>query len=645
MFAWLEALPAVLVAVGIVTLPGIPAAWLLRLRGLALVAAAIAASLAAVVLASLAAPLLGLRWGIIPVLLAAAVIAAPMIAVRSLTRANNAVPRARLTPAPWTAAAVLLAGAIIASTVTQAIGSPENISQTFDGVFHINAAAKILLSGDASPLHMDLSTPGSAAAFYPTVWHSVVTLVAQLTGASIPVATNAFALTVSAWIWPVGILFFSRPFFAHRPVHLILGAVLTASFTAYPYLLLAWGVLYPNLLSTSLIPIALGFLYPALRYRQLHPAAPRAAFWVATAGAIGATAFSHPNGLFGIAAFATPMLMVAANDVQKLSVPTRVKLARWAALLIPLLCFAGMWIFVRTGDNSREFGGNIPKALLDGVTNAPMLDARSWFLTLLVASGVLVLLLRKRHRWLIASYAIALGLFVISSGMDGSLRDTFTGAWYNDAHRLAALLPIATVPLSAIAAAQLANFVSDGIRRVDLPRHTEVVRRLLPTIGVILLCGLVFTGARGMNFVLQTGWISDLHTPDGELLSVDERTLLERLPEEVPEGESVAGDPWTGTGLALAISHRDVLFGHLQGSYDADRLNLASSLNTLGPAACPMLERLGVSYLLDFGDSRYSIGDDSLYDQFEGLSHLEESPVLTEIDREGDAALFVVNCG
>lgn len=642
---WFHATPSLLTAVALVTLPGLPAALVLRLRGLTLVAASIAASIAVVAISTILAPFVNISWGATPVAVTAVALAIILLPTRIFTRDRSGRQKHSASASLWVAGAVAVAGGLIGVTISKAIGAPENISQTFDGVFHVNMAAQILISGDASPFHVDLNSPGYPTAFYPTVWHAVVALIAQLSGATVPVATNALALATSAWIWPVAILFFARPFFATRHAHLILGAIVASSFTAFPYLLVSWGVLYPNLLSTALIPIALGFLYPALRYRHAYSPAAHLALWVAAAGAVFAAALAHPNGIFGIAAFSIPMLLVCANDTRKLSASLKTKLLRWAGIGCAGAIYIAMWVLVRTGDNSREFGTSLVGALINGISNAQMLDTRAWFLTVLVAGGVVVLLANRRHRWLILSYSIVLALFVISSGLSGAVRDTFTGAWYNDAHRLAALLPIGAIPLASIAAARLFDYASEGIARAQIPNVSAVVRKSLPAIGALLIFGLVLTGARGQNFALQSGWISDLHNPTGVLLSEDERTLLERLPEVVPEDALIAGDPWTGAGLALAISQREVLFPHLKGSYSAETMEIAQGLDELGSGACPILQDLGVTYLLDFGSERYSINQDELFQLYAGLHGVQRSPIVSKVDSEGEATLFRVECG
>jgi len=79
----------------------------------------------------------------------------------------------------------MVIGAVV---VVQGIGSPETLSQTYDAVFHYNAIAYIVDSGNASSLTLNsLGTPGTPGSFYPSAWHDFASLLVLTTGASAPV--------------------------------------------------------------------------------------------------------------------------------------------------------------------------------------------------------------------------------------------------------------------------------------------------------------------------------------------------------------------------------------------------------------------------------------------------------------------------
>ncbi|WP_336992381.1 DUF6541 family protein [Leucobacter sp. VD1] len=649
MTAWLSAAPALLTTIALTTLPGLPTAYALRLRGLGFLAGSIAASFATIAVASLSAPLLGVRWGLLPVLICAAVLAAIAFGLRRWLPARPPLrqhPKARL----LAAVPLLLAGSIIAVEVARAIQAPENVSQTYDAVFHLNAAEFILDTGDASPLHMTLAVPYQAIAPYPTLWHAVVALVSGITGASIPVATNAMALVVAAWVWPIAVLFFTAPFVATRRSGMLAAGVFAATSSAFPYLLLSWGVLYPNLLANALLPIAVGFTHLALRPSLQASAAPRASLWITAAGALGATGFAHPNGVYGFAVVALPLIIAYAGRVDRRGLTRRGRIGRWIGVLAALAVIVTLWAVVQNGDSDKHYAGGVLKGALSALSNAPQLPAKAWFVSLFVLSGAALLLIWKQHRWLVVSYSLIVALYAIAVGFNGPLRDAFTVAWYNDAARLAALLPLTAVPLAAVSAMLLFDAIRLGLARLPerLPARTPAT--WIPVIALLAVAAILLTGARGSNIGSQIGWMSGLYsaTPadkdQPDLLSADEMALLQRLDTETPEDARIAGDPWSGTAYAYSIAGRTVLFPHMTSQYDEDAATIAAGLRDMGDTACSYLDRLGVDYVLDFGDPNFQVYPAEKSAHFSGLRHVGGNPILQEVDREGDAALYRVAC-
>lgn len=639
--SWVSAAPAIIAAAALVTLPGLPIAVILRLRRLTLLAASIAASFAYIAISSILTPLVGLPWSVLPYLATATIVTLAALALRPLLKVCSR--EVRPIGLPFIAGAIVVAGGIATVLVARGIGDATNVSQTYDGLFHLNAVTQILSNADASPFHLNLAYPLQEVTFYPSVWHATVALIAQLTGAAVPVATNALVLTVSAWVWPVAMLFLSERVFVRRPQHLFVAAVLIVSFSAFPYLLIAWGVLYPNLLSTALLPVAFGFFLLALRTTRHSQGVPLVSAWIVTAGAIGAASLAHPNAVFGLAVLIVVPLIQATIRILRGNRATPQKVWLVASIIFILLSFVVLWVVIGTSDNSRTYEGSIFRALASGVGNAPLLNSHAWFLTALVALGAVTLFMMRVRLWLIGTYVVSLALYVVSSGMDGSVRDLLTGVWYNDAHRLAALLTVPAILLAGVAATALFDSIQVGIER--FARKTGKSRGYAwPQIYGVGFIVLLFIGANGVAIQEQATWIRHVHMEHerSPILSADEFKLLDRLDETVPEGALIAGNPWTGTAYAMTLSDRDVLFPHFKGDYGEAASTIASDFGTLGVAACSKLESLNVNYMLEFAGPIYRSSVSSGPDHFTGLNGLSSSTLLTEVDREGAAVLYKV---
>lgn len=638
---WLQAAPVYIVAALLIVLLGLPLALALRLRGVALLAASIAGSFASITVSSFVSPWLGLSWSIAQPITTSLILSA---LIYPLCRRFVPKPSIGFFTSLIRPGIAIFIGAVLIGTLLKAgLGAPDAISQSYDNVFHLNLVQFILDEQDASPIHMTLASPAATNLFYPNTWHATAALVVQLTGASVELATGALVFATSCLVWPIAIQFFAAPLVGRETRHFAAVAVVASGFTAFPYMLIAWGVLYPNLLSTALIPIALGFLYSALRPGQSPESASPLAAWIGLVGALMASAAAHPNALFGFAALGFPLAVASLPSCLRAAPSVVSKTVRAVGVLLPFAFIAVLWTKLSTGDNGREFELSPLKAATSALTNAPLLDQRAWFLTVLVVGGIAVCFVLRLERWLIVSYAVAIMLYTVSSGLSGPLRTAITGLWYNDAHRLAALIPIVAVPLAAIFLARLVDVISVGAKTVELPTNVTLSRRtVLASMLIVLVLAAAAFGLRGSSMTLMISKLHDLHTIDesSRLISTNEIALMEEARDLLPQDAVIAGNPWNGSALAYTFADRDVVFPHLGGQYGEDALRIAKNLKYGGPQACAAANRLGVTHVLDMGELYSVRGDAQRHLDYPGLTDVAGSPVLTPLLSEGDATLY-----
>lgn len=638
---WLQAAPAYFSTALLIVFLGLPLALALRLRGVALLAASIAGSFASITVSSIVSPWLGLNWSIAQPIATSLILSA---LIYPLSRRFVLNPSIGLFASLVRPGIAIFIGAVLVGTLLRAgLGAPDAISQSYDNVFHLNLVQFILDEQDASPMHMTLASPESTNLFYPNTWHATVALVVQLTGASVELATGALVFATSCLVWPIAILFFAAPLVGRETRHFAAVTIVASGFTAFPYMLIAWGVLYPNLLSTALIPIAIGFLYSALRpNRSPESAAPFAA-WIGLAGALLASAAAHPNALFGFAALGFPLAAASLRSFLRAAPTAWSKTVRAVGVLLPFATIAVLWTRLSTGDNGREFELNPLKAATSALTNSPLLDQRAWFLTVLVLGGVGICLFLRTERWLIVSYAAAIALYTVSSGLSGPVRTAITGLWYNDAHRLAALIPIVAVPLAAILLARVTDLISAGAQNVELRTNlAPQARRLLAGAMIVAVLVAGAFGMRGGNMNAMVGMLHELHTFDdsSRLISTNETALMEEAKNILPPDAVIAGNPWNGSALAYTFADRNVVFPHMGGAYSDDALQIAKDLKDGTPEACAAANRLGVTHVLDMGELYTVQGKAKRHLDYPGLTDVAGSPVLTPLLSEGDATLY-----
>lgn len=645
----LELFSAIAAGAALLAVLGVPLALAVGLRGFWIAGAAPAFAVTMIAGTAIIAPWLGLSWSLIPVLIVTLVVGVVIgIARRRIGRRGDSTTAARRSRFdPWVTGSLIVAGAVIALRLGQIIGAPENISQTFDNIFHLNAVRYVLEQGNASPLHLgSMTSPDGTLPFYPSGWHAFASLIVQLTGVSVPVAVNAVVAVTSCIVWPVSIMLLTRTLLGPVPALAVATGALAASIPAFPILLMDYGVLYPFQLGLALLPAALAATLPLLRL--VNVAEPQGWGWWALvlAGMIPGMAIAHPGAFVAWLALSAPLVVAyvwrAFGRAGK-----RNRLLVLAAFFLYVVIGAVLVRVLRPPAEAR--GWPVQMSVIDALWATASVSM--WYLVpaVVVAAAVLVGVIwavidrRLPALLALAIYAVAAFLFIVVAALPWpQLRDALTGSWYNNLPRLAAILGVALVPLAAFGIARTWQSIAASAKKRDAARAP---RWVAPTVGVAAGAALLV----GMQVVVMDraiAWASPLYRLDASspLLTADEYSLLERLPEHVPEGVVVAGSPWTGASLAYAIGDRPVLMPHTLMQISAEMEALNDGLDTATPqsAACDAVRELGVGFVVDFGAQEVHPGTHP----FPGLDDLADSDRVRLVDEQGSARLYeVVGCG
>lgn len=542
-------------------------------------------------------------------------------------------------------AAVGVAAVVIGWRLVAAFGEPDSISQTFDNVFHLNAIRYILDSGSGSSLTVGRMTGGG---FYPTAWHDLVSLLVQLTGYQIPVAVNIVNLCIGALLWPLSCIFLARVIGGQTTFVTWVSAVLSGAFGAFPLLMVDFGVLYPNYLGISLLPAALAVGIRALGLEAQGDVGRRSLLVLVLM--LPGLALAHPSSVMALMAFLAPAaifrwwLFVRDGLGNRGSSFARVSLG--ALVLIGGLSAAlAIWMTVRPPKEAAFWPAvESPfRAVVQVISSSPLGEPVSWAVMILVLAGLAHLVRTPRMFWLLGMYAVAGMLFVVAASFrSGRLRDFFTGIWYNDPPRLAALLPLAILPVAVLGAIAFWNW---GKRRVlTTTKNWPSGRRgLVFRVGVPAALGLLLVTSQVGNVEAAQTAAAKMYRVDetSPLVSSDELALLWRLDSHVPPEAIIIGNPWNGSSLSYALADRKSVQLHILGAIPPgaqllyDRLRDAKT----DPAVCEAVRELNVGYVLDFGHHEVNFGDERPA-VYTGLDGLMGSGVAELIDSQGTARLF-----
>lgn len=663
--AWLPALPAVLVAIAVLLLPGLVATAPLRVGIAARLALSGSASVAFIGLAGVVFGMLRIPFAIWQPVFLALLVLALTLALRA--RSALRLPRERVRW--WALALTWLAASVLIALVAFAfVPSPERFSQTYDNVFHLSAIAHILDTGDASSLTLrTLIETGKTWSFYPAAWHSLVALTVQLTGASVPVAVNAAWIAVCAALWLPGVAWLAqlivRRFEQGRVAFVALP--IGASFGAMPYALLSWGTLYPTFLATALLPTAVAVPYATWMLRRTVRRAHRRRVVVigvlGTLGAIAAVGFAQPRVLATWVVLLAPFALATAVRAfrrARRAGGVRRRRAGWALAVAVILVVVGAvggfaYLVLRLGLFTRplddRLGGPQAKATQPVWEGLWQVLAQSWptgiggmvvfpavLLALAVLIGGIVAWRTRGIRWVVVTYAIVAVLFAFAAGSDDVVTKLATALWYKDRYRLSSALPVLGVALATLGILTAARWA--GRRRAGT---------LAVAVGWLTAltsaAALVFGGASasiGFAFRLPDNGAAS------EVLSRAQIDFMGRVADMVPADQRLLGDPWDGSGLSLLFAGREPVFPHVNGQWDAARQTIAWRLQDIDsdPAVCAALDELRVRYVLyhphEFG------GGDPSGNHFIGVHTAVEAGLFEPVLTDGDSTLYRIDqCG
>lgn len=640
--------------------PGGLVAFLLRVAGLWWLAAAPMLSVTIIALAGVIGGLIRVPFTVWLLLGVTAVAAGLALAIRLIWRSLRPLG-AWGRDTTWIAGAIAISGLAIGLVAFGGLDLSRSLSQTFDGVFHLNAVAYVLETGNASSFDLyKMTQRGEANEFYPAAWHSLVALTVQLSGSTIVVATNVVWIMTSALLWATGVTMFAVTVLHGRVTQRAAGvvaALLGSCSATFPYLLLSWGTLYPTGLAYAALPLGLALGVALVRGTEKAVGVP----WILGAAWGSAMCFAHPRSIPSVLVVAGPLLLFASIPLvrrlwSRRELRRRIVLVSAAGLIAVATGVLTVWDYVyRTYDVahrpiSEHLNGGpavarqtIGDGLLQVIAQAPVLAPSempatpSVALAVAVLAGLVLALRFPELRWLAFSALLVTFLYALAAGSNSDFAKLATGAWYKDKYRLLSLLAVVTVPLATVAISTVGRWM--GSRLANQRALTAVVTAVVVSTSWI---ALVFGGPR--EAVESVFVVRDQKA--GALLDTREFELLQRVGDFVAEGEEIAGDPWNGSGLSWALGDRRSMFPHFVGDWTPDELIIASSLDSArdDPAVCAAVRRESLEYVFD--DREYLWGtpppEASLY---EGLRRAVETDVVVPIATKGTATLYrIVAC-
>lgn len=662
--SWFDAVPQFVLAVALLMIPGFTVGIAARLGATRAAAAAPSVSVSIIAVAAILAPFAGIAWSLLPVVAVTIGVAAVALAVSLLLRKRAGAVDAGLkdNPGHWilaSLAALAIAAVLIGRRLLNAAGSPESFSQTFDNVFHLNAVRYILDTGSGSSLTLNAMT---GAGSYPAAWHDLVSLLVGIGGGDITASVNVMNIVVASFVWPLGCIYLAQAIWGRRPAVSITAGIASAAFGAFPISLLDFGVLYPNFLALALLPMVIALGLDALGLSAVSSRSRLLSLFLLLA-ALPGMALAHPSAAMAWLALMLPPALYVYTRIFTTTVATRrgkeriiVSTALALGFVVAVVLLRVLWDAVRPPAEAafwppvESTGQAIGEVISSSAIGRPV----AWGIMLLTLIGIYLTFRSGRQLWLLGTYAVAAFLFVVVSSFPADdFRLFLTGIWYNDPPRLAALLPVVTIPLACRGAVAVWNQLSILVAKGAGLIRGRSVRRTAPVTGgktlrpemlgavaaTVMVLALIVATQRGNVSQAEASMAGSYRLSENSpLISSDEMALIKRLPGEVPQDALMVGNPWNGSSLAYAFADRKLVQLHILSAVPQGATPLLNGPAPAkdDPAVCPTVESLKIEYILDFGH-REVHGRDSGY---KGLDALIAAGMATLEDSQGEAKLY-----
>ena len=662
--AWPDVIVPVLVALALLVVPGAVTLRLLGARALLSLAAAPAVSTMIIVGGGSVTAALGRPSSIVAVVCATlttwlvAAICSTLItrlrrrhldsAREDSASAAGAASRGDAPKAPaWADAAWLLVGTAVAALIIgwvliHSADSPEQFPQHPDTIFHLGTTQWMAQNLDVSFQHGLRFTGTLTNTSYPVGFHSMAATVSLITGVPAVVSTSALVLATAAVIWPFGMGLLSRTVFGGA-VAAGLGALSSALFIAFPFMLIGFGPVWPNLYGQAMVPAvlsaALGVIGILARNGQ-SPGAP-ATCTVVILAALPGLAVAHPQAVLTAAVLAAVATWTAA--ARRFCGGPGTPHRRLPFLVVNAVLAAAALASVALAPASmRDTGEPGPEmtsadALSDIAGLAPRDAGAEPAMGVVVLLGIaIVIILLRTALWIVPALALFTVAYFLNTAVDDTVARMVTWPWFNNAIRLAgvAVLPAAL----AATAALLAPARLIALRLTGGGSRAWMVESACAS-GLAALLAIP-TGA-GIQRDIE--WLWPYYHPGTarSWVSPEELRDLRELAGSLPEGAVVAASPWNGGSYMYIVAGTRMFWPTEKTNTTTERRLLALLLNDIdtNPVICRFAKEAGITHALT-GGVPFLWGEEEARMEFGGVDRIHESPAWREVARSGDYRLF-----
>lgn len=497
----------------------------------------------------------------------------------------------------FAAAGVLVFAAVYLPALWLVWTDPSNPQSWGDAAFHTQGTALILESGNVSPfdalgaIYDPISKP---QVYYPTLWHSLVALVAPLTG--VATASNALSVLVGLVLWPMSLSGLALALSA-RSSSALWAPVFAVMAPIFPGVILFGNGMSPFSLSLPTIPAAVSLLVLWMKSETSNPLwkSPLLLLFgtVVIASATAQPATTLLLLLAAVSAIVVWVLDAATVLFKKGSVSAGLLIVAGTLVVISLSIMTLLRLPLVENLGKFERAGMGLKAtivtFLTGIGTTQSYLPWALILILGILGGLLVIKSPPGKTALLAFLGYFI-LFVAAAGPDTPLR-ALTGFWYKDYTRLGAIALAGVAIFAAVGTAWLLDMAA---RRAMLNRSGVAIASAVGTV-VFLGIGKIGVGGTSVGVYPYVARGYYLGTNVSNMLDLEQVELLSQVDDFFPGGSYLVGPPSTGVEFVAQVSHARNFITLNPPKTSAQQL-LANEIDQINnnPQICEVIQEAGI---------------------------------------------------
>ena len=540
------------------------------------------------------------------------------------------------------------------------LDSAESFFQENDNIAH--------LSGIRDSLNSGLYVENPPFFSYPYLWNLLTSLVAGFGQNNVAVAVNATNFLIIALVFPSAMCLLMSRLFGGDSRIVYVGSLFAVSFAAFPWGFLTFGPLYPNLLGYSLLPLAAVEFSLLLGAASIKSAVIRGALFLSGCLLLMA---AHPNAVFSGIAILAPYgaaVLYRRSEEWGLKGPRQLLAPGALCLLVAAVwyvlyqspVFAGVVNFDWPAYTTTEQAISNLFQLALTKANAPQI-----ILSGLVLLGVVASVLKRKYCWLTASLLVVSVIYVLDvSGTD--FRTLFSGFWYNDSFRVAAMLPFVGISLASIGFDAILSCLESAVARGCQPRDLAWSKACLVLMGSATFLVANYYPSfdipqNGLRVVTAFDMVESMLREQNSLredqqgFDSEEGVFIEKVKDVVGDSP-VINYPYDGSAYAYALYDLNVVnrtwfYDGEEDLSDIDSQLLRKHIDeiALSQSAQSSAKRKGVEYLMLLDSDGMENGEGCFYTpgyvegDWTGIESVNDStPGLEIVLAEGDMRLYKI---